>query len=63
MENPTANPTISEHEDAQDQVRRQRDKLKHRHAQQLTRLMDERQDLRGVHALADFVDDSVRWSA
>lgn len=63
MENPTANPTPSDHEDAQDQVRRQRDKLKHRHAQQLTRLMDERQDLRGVHALADFVDDSVRWSA
>jgi len=24
--------------------------------------MDARTDLRGVHALADFVDDAVRWS-
>ncbi|MCL2542511.1 MAG: hypothetical protein FWE71_08650 [Nocardioidaceae bacterium] len=37
--------------------------LRHRHAQGLVRLMDERADLRGVHALADFVDDSVRWTA
>ena len=34
-----------------------------RHSQALTRLMDERDDLRGVHALADFVDDSLRWTA
>jgi hypothetical protein len=57
MENPT------QPERDLDQVRDQRNQLKHRHAQLLTRLMDERQDLRGVHALADFVDDSVRWSA
>lgn len=57
MENPTAT------ERDFDQVRDQRNKLKNRHAHLLTRLMDERQDLRGVHALADFVDDSVRWSA
>lgn len=37
--------------------------LKFRHASALTKLMDERQDLRGVHVFADFVDDSVRWSA
>lgn len=37
--------------------------LRHRHAQGLTRLMEERSDLRGVHALADFVDDAVRWTA
>ncbi|MDZ5619771.1 hypothetical protein SFC88_02980 [Nocardioides sp. HM23] len=37
--------------------------LRSRHAQGLTRLMEERADLRGVHALADFVDDAVRWTA
>ncbi len=31
--------------------------------QALTALMDERDDLRGVHALADYFDDAVRWSA
>ena len=50
-------------DDDLDRVRRQRDSLRLRHAQQLTRLMATRDDLRGVHALADLVDDSVRWSA
>ncbi|WP_169576513.1 hypothetical protein [Nocardioides halotolerans] len=36
---------------------------KHRHAQALARLMAEREDLRGVHALADLVSDALRWSA
>lgn len=36
--------------------------LRNRHARGLTRLMTERSDLRGVHALADFVDDAVRWT-
>ena len=36
--------------------------LRARHAQGLTRLMEQRTDLRGVHALADFVDDAVRWT-
>ncbi|MBM9458616.1 hypothetical protein JK386_01740 [Nocardioides sp. zg-536] len=40
-----------------------RDALRDRHAQRLLRLMAERSDLRGVHPLADFVDDAVRWSA
>jgi len=39
-----------------------RGRLRSRHAQGLTTLMDARTDLRGVHALADFVDDAVRWS-
>jgi hypothetical protein len=34
-----------------------------RHAQALSALMTEREDLRGVHALADLVADSLRWSA
>ncbi len=37
--------------------------LRTRHAQGLARLMAERHDLRGVHALADFVDDALRWTA
>lgn len=46
-----------------ERARARGDALKIRHSEALTRLMDEREDLRGVHALADFVDDSVRWSA
>jgi len=45
-----------------ERVRLQRARLRTRHAQALTTLLDERIDLRGVHALADFVDDAVRWS-
>jgi len=43
--------------------RQQREALRTRHAHLLGRLMASREDLRGVHALADFVDDSVRWTA
>ncbi|WKN48785.1 hypothetical protein [Nocardioides sp. Arc9.136] len=46
-----------------EQIRAQRVALRLRHSQALARLMEERDDLRGVHALADFVDDSLRWSA
>jgi len=46
-----------------EQARTQRSALKDRHAQALARLMEEREDLRGVHALADLVSDSLRWSA
>lgn len=46
-----------------DQRRSARAALKTRHSQSVVRLMDERTDLRGVHALADFVDESVRWTA
>jgi hypothetical protein len=57
MENPT--PIERDVE----KVREQREKLLTRHSHALTSLMEARTDLRGVHALADFVDDSVRWSA
>ena len=40
-----------------------RSRLKDRHVQALSELLAERDDLRGVHALADFVDESVRWTA
>lgn len=37
--------------------------LRHRHVHELTQLMAERADLRGVNGFADFVDAAVRWSA
>ncbi|MFT4083812.1 MAG: hypothetical protein QM638_14615 [Nocardioides sp.] len=46
-----------------DQAITQRHSLKFRHASALAKLMDEREDLRGTYAFADFVDDSLRWSA
>lgn len=49
--------------DVVDRRLERRHALRTRHAQGLTRLMEERADLRGVHALADFVDDAVRWTA
>ena len=46
-----------------EQVVEQRKRLQTQHTEALARLMETRRDLRGVHALADFVDDAVRWSA
>ena len=40
-----------------------RSALKAKHAESLTRLMGTRNDLRGVHALADHLDEAVRWTA
>ena len=37
--------------------------LRSRHALGLSTLMSERDDLHGVHALADQIDESLRWSA
>ncbi|WP_127479252.1 hypothetical protein [Nocardioides pantholopis] len=42
---------------------RRAEELRSRHSQALSRLMEERRDLHGVHALADFVADSLRWTA
>jgi len=46
-----------------ERIRAQRIALKARHSEALSRLMAQREDLRGVHALADLVSDSLRWSA
>jgi hypothetical protein len=46
-----------------DRVAEQRALLRLRHSAALTSLMVERTDLRGVHALADTIDDAIRWSA
>jgi len=46
-----------------ERIRAQRTALKDRHSQALSRLLAEREDLKGVHALADLVSDSLRWSA
>ena len=51
------------HNDDVDRSLERRAALRNRHAQGLIRLMEQRTDLRGVHALADFVDDAVRWTA
>ena len=59
MENPT--PT-SPKTDLDDATRRSA-ALKTRHATALARLLAEREDLRGTHAFADFVDESLRWTA
>jgi hypothetical protein len=64
-----ADPTTTERDHPRDpdtqleQIRAQRAELKNRHTQALSRLMAEREDLKGVHALADLVSDSLRWSA
>jgi hypothetical protein len=46
-----------------DELLEKRAQLRVRHAHALTALMEERTDLRGVHALADHFDDAVRWTA
>ena len=61
MDTPTH--TLPVPDDDLDRRRQQRDSLRLRHAQQLSRLLATRGDLRGVHALADLVEDSVRWTA
>jgi len=64
-----ADPTTTRSEPAHDidtqleRIRAQRAALKDRHSNALSRLMAEREDLKGVHALADLVSDSLRWSA
>ena len=62
MADPT--PTQPEVIDTElERIRAQRAALKDRHSQALFQLMAEREDLKGVHALADLVSDSLRWSA
>ena len=64
-----ADPTSTKRELTRDldkeleRIRLQRWELKNRHARALSRLLAEREDLKGVHALADLVSDSLRWSA
>lgn len=58
MEDPTPRDA-----DALDPGVERRITLRVRHSQALTSLMEQRDDLRGVLPLADFVDDAVRWSA
>lgn len=61
-----ATPVVAHLEDAEQRERRaveQRAHFRDRHARALAGLMGQRDDLRGVHALADLVDDAVRWSA
>jgi hypothetical protein len=52
-----ATTTPRGHDDDLERRGAQRDGLRLRHAHSLTRLMSSRRDLRGVHALADLVDE------
>ena len=61
MEDPTT--TTPDLDTELERIRAQRIALKARHSEALSRLMAQREDLRGVHALADLVSDSLRWSA
>jgi hypothetical protein len=61
VEDPTT--TTPDFDTDLERIRAQRIALKARHSEALSRLMAEREDLRGVHALADLVSDSLRWSA
>ena len=65
MADPTTTDSDRRHDpDTQlERIRAQRAALKDRHQQALAKLMSEREDLQGVHALADLVSDSLRWSA
>ena len=59
----TTTTTAAAGERELDQLRERRTALRVKHTQALTALMDERADLKGVHALADYFDEAVRWSA
>lgn len=57
-------PSVVDAAESRDRrVLEQRARFRTRHARALTDLMAQRDDLRGVHALADLVDDAVRWTA
>lgn len=47
----------------QDRLRTLRNNIRSRHSLALHELMSEREDLHGVHPLADHIADSLRWSA
>lgn len=56
--------TETEREDLRlDLTREQRIALRSRHSSGLVALLEQRDDLRGVHAMADYLDDAIRWSA
>lgn len=40
-----------------------RESLEARHRREIGSLLDRHEQLRGVYAMADFFDDSVRWTA
>jgi hypothetical protein len=63
IQNPGRRIASGKPDDTVDRSLERRAALRNRHAQGLTQLMEQRTDLRGVHALADFVDDAVRWTA
>jgi len=53
----------AEHDLEQERRRTLSTSIRSRHALALYELMNEREDLHGVHALADQISESLRWSA
>ncbi len=43
--------------------RDKRDEAEARRARDIVALLDDRTELRGVYAMADLLDDAVRWTA
>ena len=58
-------PTHSPQSQSTSRARReeQREQFRLRRVHALTALLDNRRELRGVSAVADHLDDAVRWSA
>lgn len=62
-------PAPRDPQDRQDDVQDKGQRLSPRTGQEaklaagIVRLLDRHRELRGVHAMADFLDDSVRWTA
>jgi hypothetical protein len=54
---------IAQDDELETKRRARRDRLRDQHAGSVSRLLGKRQDLRGVHPLADLVSDSINWSA
>jgi len=48
---------------AQERLRTLRNNIRTRHSLALHELLSEREDLHGVHPLADQIAESLRWSA
>lgn len=60
MENTPSDPTPSTTRARRED---QREQFRIRRVQALTALLDNRRELRGVSAVADHLDDAVRWTA
>lgn len=59
----TAAPVTPTAADAREVALTRRERLEPRHAREIVELLGRKEELRGVYAMADFLDDAIRWSA